>query len=84
MISIQHLGSKKVKDIPILMPKNKHSHNKKLMEVILLKGKDSSQFENVGPNATITKKVVKVVYKEFYKHDFKWLTFFFEDGLDLI
>lgn len=84
MISIQHLCSKKVKDIPIVMPKNKHSHNQMLMETILLKGKDNSLFENVGPNAIVAERVAEVVYKEFYKHDFKWFTFSFEEGSNLI
>ena len=84
MISIQHGNRKRVKDIPILLPKNKHSHNQMPMEAILLKGKDSSQFENVGPNSTIVEKVAKVIYKELYKYDFRWLMFSFEDDSKMI
>lgn len=84
MISIQHLSHKRVKDIPILMAKNKHSHNQLLMETILLKGKDSSWFENVRPNTIVAERVVEAVYKEFYKHDFKWLMFSFEEDSNLI
>lgn len=44
-----------MKGIPILMPKNKHSHNRMLVEAILLKGKDSSLFKNLGPNVSLAK-----------------------------
>lgn len=55
MVSIPSLGSKKKKDIPLLMPKNKHSHNRMILEVILLKGKDNTLFENMGPNVIVAK-----------------------------
>lgn len=55
-----------------------------LMEALLLRGKDSPWFEHVGPDATMAEMVVEVVYKEFYKQDFKWMMFAFEDGIDLI
>jgi len=79
IISIPILGSKRMKDIPLLMPKNKHSHNRMLMEAIILKGKDRSLFEYLGPNVSIAKRVVEEVYKVFYKYKYKWLTFTFEE-----
>lgn len=67
MINIQHGNCKRNKDIPILLQKKLHSHNQMLMEALLLKGKDSPQFENVGPGSTMVEKVTEVVYKEYYK-----------------
>lgn len=73
-----------MKGIPLLMPKNKHYRNRMLMEAILLKGKDSSLFKNMGPNVTVVEWVAEEVYKAFYKHKYKWLTFTFEEGSNLL
>ena len=55
-----------------------------LMEALLFKGKDSAKFENVGSGATMEKIVSEVTYREFYKQNYMWLTFSFDDGYDLI
>lgn len=67
MLSVKLGHWKRAKDILILLHKNIHAHNQMLLEALLLRGKDSPQFEHVGPDATVVKMVEEAIYKEFYR-----------------
>jgi len=48
MVSIPIMGGRKMKEIPLLISKNKYSHNRMLVEGIILNGGSSTLFEKKG------------------------------------